>query len=284
MRNHRRVRAALAALLLFVAMPLSVGAEEAPFAEVLEVHQLMLGCADGYLVRLGNISIAIDCGRDTGDGPQRALDALREAGCGPLTAYIATHYHDDHAGNIVEILDAFGTEDTLVIGPTNEPPTKYGPLPRGRWQAMHAGDELAFGNMSLLCVGPETVDGRGGINKDSLNIVLTYGQRRFLFTGDYVRSRPVGNGYRDAVANVDVLKFPHHGLQPFCIDPWVLMLVNPSVILVPGAAIGPVSKLCDTYDVDAKVYSIGDGHIVVTTDGTTLDVATHVGEAQQSPN
>lgn len=283
MRKHRRVWAALVALLLLFAVP-ACAEEAAPFAETLAVHQLMLGCADGYLVRLGDISIVIDCGKDTGDVAQRALDALREAGCGPLTAYIATHYHDDHAGNIVEILDAFGTPDTLVIGPTDEPPVKYGPLPCGQWRAMRPGDTLAFGNLSLLCVGPETADGHGGINKDSLNIVFTYGQRRFLFTGDYVRSHPVGDGYREAIANVDVLKFPHHGLRPFCIDPWVLMIVNPSVVLVPGAAVGQVTKLCKDYGVDAQVYSIGDGHIVVTTDGISLDVATHVGEVQQLAN
>ena len=108
--------------------------------------------------------------------------------------------------------------------------------------------------------------------------MVRYGARSFLFTGDYVRSHPVADGYRDDVTNVDVLKFPHHGLRPFCIDPWVLMQVNPKIILIPGATVGPVMQLAEKYGVDAKVYSIGDGHMVITTDGETLEVATHVGE------
>ncbi len=245
----------------------------------MEVHQLMLGCADGYLIRIGDdINIAIDCGKDTGDTSERALEALSAAGCTKLTAYIATHYHDDHAGNIAEILEAFGTEDTIVYGPTETWPKKYRDPSIGQWKQMCAGDEITFGDLTIKCVGPEKIDGQGGINKDSLNFVVTYGERTFLFTGDYVRSHPVGDGYRDDISNVDVLKFPHHGLRPFCIDPWVLQLVQPKIILVPGAAVGQVQNLCAQYNVDAKVYSIGDGHIVITTDGTSLDVETHVGK------
>ncbi len=273
---HRRLIATLMVTLLVIGC-LIPGYAEGP---VMEVHQLMLGCADGYLIRLGDdITIAIDCGKDTGSLSDRAIEALREAGCTKLTAYIATHYHDDHAGNMAEILEAFGTEDTLVYGPTEAWPEKYGTPPTTcQWQQMLAGDVLQFGTITIKCVGPEKVEGLGGINKDSLNFVLTYGERSFLFTGDYVRSHPVGDGYTDDIANVDVLKFPHHGLRPFCMDPWVLQLVNPKIILVPGAAIGQVQKLCQNYGVNAKVYSIGDGHIVITTDGTTLNVTTHVGE------
>ncbi len=277
MKNGKnRIRAALAALLLFLSLCGCAGAEgEKP---LMEVHQLMLGCADGYFIRLGDVAIAIDCGRDDGDTAERALEALRQAGCEKLTAYIATHYHDDHAGNMREILAAFGTEDTFVFGPTETYPKKYGTLPVGVWREMKAGDELSFGGMTIKCVGPDKLEGRGGINKDSLNFVVRYGARSFLFTGDYVRSHPVADGYRDDVTNVDVLKFPHHGLRPFCIDPWVLMQVNPKIILIPGATVGPVMQLAEKYGVDAKVYSIGDGHMVITTDGETLEVATHVGE------
>lgn len=272
---HRRLIDALLMILLSVCLLTFAHAED----PVMEVHQLMLGCADGYLIRLGeDITIAIDCGKDTGDTSDRAIEALREAGCTKLTAYIATHYHDDHAGNMAEILEAFGTEDTIVYGPTETWPAKYGTPPRDfQWQQMLAGDVLHFGGITIKCVGPEKVEGKGGINKDSLNFVLTYGERSFFFTGDYVRSHPVGDGYREDVENMDVLKFPHHGLQPFCMDPWVLQLVNPKIILVPGAAIGQVQKLCQAYGVDAKVYSIGNGHIIITTDGTTLNVATHAG-------
>ena len=273
---HRRLMVALLMILLLVCLLIPVHAE----TPIMEVHQLMLGCADGYLIRLGeDITIAIDCGKDTGDTSDRAIEALREAGCTKLTAYIATHYHDDHAGNMAKILEVFGTEDTIVYGSTEAWPSKYGTPPREcQWQQMLAGDVLSFGGITIKCVGPEKVEGLGGINKDSLNFVLTYGERSFFFTGDYIRSHPVGDGYREYVANVDVLKFPHHGLRPFCIDPWVLQLVNPKIILVPGAAIGQVQKLCQAYGVDAKVYSIGDGHTVITTDGITLNVTTHVGE------
>ncbi len=280
MNCRRRICALLLTMLCL--MTFSAQAEGTSSEESLpemEVHQLMLGCADGYLIRIGDdINIAIDCGKDTGDTSERALEALKEAGCTKLTAYVATHYHDDHAGNMVEILETFGTEETIVYGPTDVWPKKYGTQPIGQWKQMCAGDEITFGDLVIKCVGPEKVEGKGGINKDSLNFVVTYGERTFFFTGDYVRSHPVGDGYRDDISNVDVLKFPHHGLQPFCIDPWVLKLVQPKIILVPGAAVGQVQKLCAKYGVDATVYSIGDGHIVITTDGTSLDVATHVGE------
>lgn len=66
----------------------------------------------------------------------------------------------------------------------------YAPLANGAiYQQMKDGDELTIGGwLTVNCVGPETVKNNGNQNMDSLNFVLTYGQKRMLFTGDYAAS------------------------------------------------------------------------------------------------
>lgn len=119
----------------------------------------------------------------------------------------------------------------------------YTPLANGAiYQQMKDGDELTIGGwLTVNCVGPETVKNNGNQNMDSLNFVLIYGQKRMLFTGDYAASGNINRKYQDLVRNIDVLKFPHHGIlddktNTYEIGVVLMRVLSPTYVLIPGAA------------------------------------------------
>ena len=283
------MRKLLCLLLALLLCPCAL-AEEAP---LLEVHQIALGFADGYLIRLGDVEIVVDGGNpDPGKPTDDMLRYLREAGVETLDAYIATHWHLDHCMNMNRILEAFGDENTQVYGVTAQVPDSIfngtvtaqigGPV-KGVYRQMKMGDVLTFGGLTITCIGPREVTRNGEANGDSLNFVLQYGTRKFMFTGDFAQSGCINNEYSELCANVDVLKFPHHGSEPFEIGNKAMKVLRPQYVLVPGVA--SQHKLWDTYDnIGVKfprtnVLTFAEGHVVICTDGAErFDVLT-----QQNP-
>lgn len=288
----RKMRKLLCALLCALTLCVPAMAETAE-TPVLQVHQMMIGCADGYLIRLGDVDIMIDGGNAIPQQPtDDVVSYLRAAGVEKLDAYIITHWHLDHCMNMNDILAEFGSEDIVVYSPANRVPdeifngtvtVKVGPMVTGTHQQMKMGDVLEIGGMTITCIGPEKLSQNGGCNSDSLNFVLQYGERRILFTGDFAQSKCIGGEYKELCAEVDVLKFPHHAIQPYEISTSAMRVVRPEIVLVPGV----VNKyklwnFADNMGVKfpkTNVYTNADGHVVILTDGGEyLEVLT-----QQNP-
>lgn len=268
----KRFWALLTVLLLLTGCAAAESEADAP--QVMQVHQILNGCADAYMLRCGDIVIIIDGGNATGTKGDHLLDYFRQANIPCLTAYIATHYHNDHSANMNLFLREFGDADTLVFGPSEHIHPEYDPLAAGTYHQLCDGDVVTFGDVELTCIGPDEVNSRGRNNQDSLNFIIRYGERRFLFTGDYVRGRPTLENHSADIENVDVLKFPHHGLEPLCIDRWVMRKVNPAIILLPGSSPGPALRFAEKAGFTGELYCNGDGNIVILTNGKTLNVVT----------
>jgi len=274
-RTLRHLTAIITALLLLFGR---ASGEE--FPALLQVHQIAIGQADAYLIRCGDTAVMIDGGNAKNHTPDDLMDYLEQAGFDSLDACIVTHYHTDHAGNLNLLLSEFGREDTQVFGPTKALDKRYLPLAAGEYLPMRDGDKLTIGPLTFTCVGPATVDHKGSDNEDSLNILMTYGKRTFLFTGDAVRSQSVMRRHGALLKNIDVLKFPHHGIQPFAIDETALKELNPKVILVPGLSGWGVQDLAWKNGLRAEVYAANEGHVVILSDGNSLEVMTDVQPGQ----
>lgn len=256
-------------------------AEETQEPALMEVHQMNIGCADGYLIRLGDVDLLIDGGNANPLAPtDDVVNYLRDAGVTKLDAVIITHWHLDHCMNLNDVLAEFGDGDTVVYSPAPSVPdkidngtvvVKIAPLVTGTHQQMKMGDVLEMGGMTITCIGPRELSLDGGCNADSLNFVLQYGARRFLFTGDFAQSGCINKEYPDLCADVDVLKFPHHGLQPYEIGNIAIRTVSPEYVLVPGVV--NKHKIWDFADNRGvkfpkdNVLTNGDGHVVILTDG-----------------
>lgn len=272
------------ALLSVLMMLLSAaGAQEEETAPLLEVHQMAIGYADGYYIRCGDIEIVIDGGNPNPKWPtEDVVNYLRAVGATTLDACIITHWHKDHCDNVNVVLAEFGGENTVTYSPSEEVHPDYAPLANGTYMQMKADDVILLGDLTITCVGPSEIKYRGRENGDSLNFVLQYGTRRFLFTGDYGQSKDIV-ARAELCANVDVLKFPHHGSEPFEIKPAAMKVVNPSYVLIPSTFNNyKVFRYFTDQGVEVireNVLTQREGHIVIVTDGGDLFEA----RTQQDP-
>ncbi len=276
MRQIKRL--ALLLLCLMMAVPALADAPQRP---VMQVHQMSLGFANGYLIRIGDLNIAIDCGDPDPKHPNGdVMTYLAASGIDHLDAHIITHWHLDHCSYLNEILALYGTADTVVYGPSAELNAGFAPLANGTYRQMIPGDVLTFGEMVLTCVGPQDLQKNGNRNEDSLNFVVQYGERKILFTGDFAASRNINGEYREICANVDVLQFPHHGTRPYHIGVRACGVVAPEYVLIPGVqgklAMEHLFGEAGVKFPKMNAFNSGDGHIVILTDGDFLELHSQV--------
>ncbi len=289
-------RLLLRGLVLLLALTMTLPAlAETP---LLEVHHMMIGCADGCLIRVGDLTLLIDGGEANPRRPEhRVMDYLQAVGVDHIDAVIITHWHLDHCMNLNEVLEAYGDETTVVYSPAPQVPSEIdngsvtvpiGPLAAGTHQQAFIGDVLEMGGMTITFIGPERLLQGGRCNQDSLNFVLQYGSRKFLFSGDFVQSNSVNTLYTELCRNVDVLKFPHHGIEPFEIGKKALRVIRPQWVLVPGV-VNPykVWNFADNVGVKfprENVLTNAHGHVVILTDGAErFEVLTQVNPESFAP-
>lgn len=287
MQTRKKLRGIIALLGILLSLAAAAGAmaEDAP---ILQVHQMKLGCADGYLIRYGDINILVDGGNPLPLKPSTAVvDYLRSAGVERLDACIVTHWHLDHCMELNDVLAAFGDGDTVVYGPSEQliasasnplVSVPMAPLAAGTYRQMKMGDVLTFtsggGEIRFHCVGPAEVKQNGACNQDSLNFVLQYGRRKMLFTGDYAAGRSINSTYAELCRDVDVLKFPHHGIMPYAITAATARTLHAQIVVVPG--MGNRYELWSFFDNNGakmpreQLYTDSDAPLVILTDGAEL--------------
>lgn len=248
-------------------------------ATTVELHQIKansanVGCANAYLVKAGDFTMMIDTGHP--ETRSKVMNYLRNSGITSIDVCIITHWHGDHAGNLTTVLNEFGTAETIVYGPSKNLSSSVSiPNGKGEYRQMKDGDTFNFNGMTIKCMGPYTITSNGENNEDSLNFLITFGEVKMFMTGDYVH-KEVLNSYREELTNVDVYQMAHHGLEVsnFSGSPDVLPTLNPDIILVPANSNGPANKLFARLGINAKVYNNSNGNIIITTDGSTIDVST----------
>lgn len=149
----------------------------------------------------------------------------------------------DHCEKLNAVLAEFGTADTVVYSPSEElPATAYGDgvtiqislLANGSYRQMKTHDVIQIGDLTITCTGSEKLSYGGKENKDSLNFLIQYGERRMLFTGDYSQSNGINKYFPELCKNVDGLKFPYHGGKPFELGYFASKVVAPNYVLVPS--------------------------------------------------
>ena len=281
----KKMRLTLACLLILCLLSLSGAVAESPITiqpsrlPVMQLHQINMGCADAYLVTDGTTVLLVDCGLDTdtpSDTNEPLLTYLAASGIDHVDAHFVTHYHNDHALNLDLLSSLYGTEDTIVYGPSEELPKRFLPLPNGHYEQLKDWQELDIGAFHIRCVSPARPKDRGETNYDSLNFYVTYGQRSIFFTGDWVDYQ-LFDRHPECAKPVDILSFPHHGLKPFCIQEYELRAMNPEIVLVPSRNAFEVKgflkySYCDRFE----VYDVTMGNIVILTDGVDMEIHTDV--------
>ncbi len=173
----------------------------------------------------------IDCGGY--DAGEVAADHFQAMGLSRIDLVVLTHYHDDHASGIPQLLERM--EVGLLILPDVEPDSRL------RAQVLAAADACGVETLlvsqgaqaelgeAMLTIYPPLGD--GGSNEEGLSILGTAGDFDLLVTGDMndtVEGRLVKYG---ALPDIELLVVGHHGSK-YAASETLLRAVTPEVAVI----------------------------------------------------
>jgi len=178
------------------------------------VHYIDVGQADSILVQINNKNLLIDGGnRDDGD---KIIKYLKKQGVSKLDYVIATHPHEDHIGGMASIVKKFDIGKFYAPKKLSNTATFENMVLALREKKLKineakAGDTLNLGkNVDCKILAPNSAE-YDNLNNYSAVVKLTYGNTKFLFTGDAHKQSEremISKGYD---LSSDVLKVGHHG-------------------------------------------------------------------------
>ena len=186
-------------------------------AEVLLIHYIDVGQADCILIEYGDYHLLIDGGNKE-DG-SLVVSYLENQGIDSLDAVVCTHAHEDHVGGLPSVLAVYPT--AAVYAPTRTYSSNifdkfvYYTDQQGLEITIPApGDVILSGELNIIVLGP--VKSYAETNDTSIVLMVTFGQTKFLFTGDMETAAE--NDMLDYWGSkmdwrVDVLKVGHHGSE-----------------------------------------------------------------------
>lgn len=217
---------------------------------------------------------------------------LWKRGITKLDAVIVTHFHEDHLGGLLYILDNFKVG--CVIDNGTDPSSgnalyaRYKKIIGSRHIrriSAGAGDRInSFPGAALLFLSPGMGERLKDSNENSLVMKLVCGGSSALFAGDIEDNGLFGINPYGEFLKADILKFPHHGgvfkdtdaLKTF------LRNVSPGVSVISGGQKG--SRYNSTLRILADLslisyYTREDGAVIVSIDGNCAQVKTGRGKS-----
>lgn len=185
---------------------------------------------DAILIRTFDKTIMIDGGQY--GARDKIVSYLKDLNVTKIDALIGSHVHWNHVQSHAAILDNFQVDNIyysvdilncVSLGHCKSDDVKYIKNKlielKKTPTILAAKDKLMVGDMGLYMIGPI----RGKLttyqNANSLVFILTYGNNKFLFTGDtpskYMDTSKflMNANYFGMNLDVDVIKFPHHGYE-----------------------------------------------------------------------
>lgn len=248
-------------------------------AENLIIHYIDVGQADSMLLIVDDTTILIDGGNTPTAGD--VVKYLKRYGIEELDLVVNTHPHGDHLGGIPAVLSNFPVKEVWCShagfttylfsqfkdGVENQGLSIVCPAPGTLWEA---------DGLKISVIGPlKGVSTYEDLNDTSLVLMVEYGQRKFLFTGDmeaYAEKQLVDAGVK---LEADVLKVGHHGSYSSTSQVF-LDKVDPEYGIItcgrnneyghPHDA--PINRL---FRADVELYRTDlMGSIILVTDGDTM--------------
>jgi competence protein ComEC len=128
-----------------------------------------------------------------------------------------SHLHDDHAGGIPAILNDFQVSELWVgATPACDLWTRIQAKARERGtriRHLRQGDRMQFGGAALKVLEPaaDYIPNAKPGNNDSLVMLVAYGQRSLLLTGDMEKNIEADYAIASPWPHADILKVGHHG-------------------------------------------------------------------------
>ncbi len=230
----------------------------------LKVYFLDVGHGDCILIQTpddrlkGNefaegLVILIDGGEEK-MGREIVLPFLKNLGIDTIHQLIATHFHSDHIGGLLPVLESYPVKRILTYtkereGKLNQRFFEMALTEGCPWHSIRSGDTLFWGKeMSVSVLNPTRIDKEE--NKNSVVLKIEYQGKSLLLTGDIEEKRRKSKGEIECSELVNryrhllpatVLKVPHHGSETSSSEEF-LLAVSPEIAVITAGRkkFGPV--------------------------------------------
>lgn len=178
----------------------------------MKVHFLDVEQGDSIFIELpDDKTMLIDASEK--EYADRITTYIYSCGYSSLDYVVATHPHSDHIGGMADVIGSFIVGNVILSPATHTTKTYTNMLTAidqsgAKVTLGIAGKEIfSDGDLSAVAIAPVTED-YSDLNNSSVMVMLTYGDKKFLFTGDAEEEEE-----RTVTADVkcDVLKVGHHG-------------------------------------------------------------------------
>lgn len=179
----------------------------------LKIHYIDVGQGDSILVQQGGKNMLIDTG--TNASTDSLISYLKSQNIKKLDYLVITHPHEDHIGGADAVIKGFDIGTLYMTKYTTTTKTYKDVLCAVKLKGLKPiqpalGSSFKLGNANCVFYGPVNPNGND-LNTTSIVIKLTYGNTKFLFTGDAQTSNEEGMINKGYDLSADVLKVGHHG-------------------------------------------------------------------------
>lgn len=243
----------------------------------MEVHFIDVGQGDSTLIICNGEAMLIDAGDDSKGTAVQLY--LKKRNVSELKYVIATHPDSDHIGGLDVILTKFDC-DTVIMPELQKDSNAFQDVQTAmQYKNLSntkpvVGTSYILGDARFTIIAPNRDYGEE-TNDWSVGLLLSYGQNRFLFTGDAGLEAE-----KDMMANgmslqADVYKVAHHGSRHSVSEEW-FDAINPDYAVIScgeGNSYGhPHSEtLNQLRSRDIQVYRTDEqGSVIAYADGQNI--------------
>ena len=177
----------------------------------LEVHFINVGEGDSILIDCGSTDVLIDGGEESAN----IANLIKPYVHGDIEAVIATHYHADHIGGLIDVFKDYHVDNAFWNGEVDTTQTyqnwKMAMDNNGaKEQIIKRGDVIQEGILTFKVIDP-IITTDADPDQDCIVLSLQYGSKSFLFMAD--DGQPAEDALIAAglLHHYDVLKVGHHG-------------------------------------------------------------------------
>ncbi len=240
-----------------------------------------VGQGDSALVECDGHYMLVDGGDESaGD---KVYDVLKERGVQRLDILAVSHQHKDHIGGLIKALSYASKIDLTISNSASGNTEVFRKFEHqlgingSKISVPHIGDKFKLGSAEV-----EVIEVSAENDNDSLVLLVTYKNTRFLFTGDIggIKQSDIVKKYMngsDERFKINLIKMPHHGGHA---EYLLIRTFKPDYAVISVGSGNqydhPFPETVSMLDqADVKVYRTDqNGDITVKSDGEKLTIET----------